>query len=127
MSRVGKPASTVPEGSAVAESSANRSLRLLRWVAITTLPPLATFILQSLSWSTLSPFAWFLFYPPVLISAWFGGFRSGLVATVLSTVLVWSSFLPGSFRLDWPKCVLSSLIFLAMGLALRARSRTSWS
>ncbi len=116
MNGLSRPSSAVPEGAAVAASSARqRTQRILRWALLTILPPLVTFAVQSLFWPILSPFAWFLFFPTVLISAWFGGFRSGLVATILSTVLVCCAFLPGSFRLDWPKYVVSSLVFLAMG------------
>jgi K+-sensing histidine kinase KdpD len=121
---LGQPPSAVPEGSAIATSSAKqRSQRILRWVLLTILPSLAAFTVQLLLWSMLSPFAWFLLYPTVLISSWFGGFGSGLVATGLSTVLVWWAFLPykGLLRIEDPTYVVSTLVFLPGGW------RSAWS
>ena len=63
-------------------------------LGLAVLIPLATFVLQSALWTYLSPFAWFLFYPCVFFSALIAGFRGGLVATVLSTLLVWYGFIP---------------------------------
>src|SRR5580704_312107 len=93
---------------------------VLRPILAATLAPLATFGVQRVFWSALSPFAWFLFYPSVFFSSCVGGFWSGIGASVLSTVLVWSAFLPdeGWLRLQTPRDVVSSLVFLAMGVAL---------
>jgi PAS domain S-box-containing protein len=82
------------------------------------LPPLATFLFQSALWPVLSPFAWFLFYPTVYISSWFGGLWSGIGATLISTTLVWWAFLPpeSSFRLEDPKYILSTVAYVSMGV-----------
>ena len=56
------------------------------------LPPVAAALLQYAIWPLLRPFAWFLFYPALLVSAWLGGRRGGILATALSTFLVWWFF-----------------------------------
>jgi K+-sensing histidine kinase KdpD len=74
--------------------------------------------LQGLFWEAIQPFVWFLFYPAVFFSSWVGGLRGGLVATVLSTVLVWYCFIPPqfSFAVQRPMAFLSIAIFMGMGV-----------
>jgi PAS domain S-box-containing protein len=94
----------------------------LRSIFAAILPPLTVFTVQTLFWSVISPFAWFLFYPAVFLSSWIGGFWSGVAATVLSTMLVWWRFLPpeGSFRIGEPKYLITTGVYIAMGLAFSA-------
>jgi PAS domain S-box-containing protein len=56
------------------------------------IPPIVCAALQQGLWFLLRPFAWFLFYPAVLVSAWIGGRRGGILATILSTSLAWWFF-----------------------------------
>ena len=81
-------------------------------------PPLVAFILQSMFWSVLRPYAWFLFYPAVFFSSWIGGLPSGLIATVISTALVWWFFIPPeySFMMKNPQSFLSAAVFMGMGV-----------
>ena len=84
-----------------------------------TLPPLAAFAVQSLLWSAISPFAWFLFYPTLLISSWLGGLRGGVGATLTSAALVWWYFIPPERTLvkAEPRYLLSAAVFIAVGFA----------
>lgn len=61
------------------------------WSAL--LPPLVALGVQWLCWSWLQPLVWFLFFPAIFISAWLGGWRGGLWATVFSSVLAWCVFI----------------------------------
>jgi PAS domain S-box-containing protein len=83
-------------------------------------PPLLVFVLQSLIWSTIRPFAWFLFIPAILASAWLGGVLSGVVSSALSTALVWWAFLPPERTIvkGQPAYFLSGAVFLGSGLAI---------
>ncbi len=80
--------------------------------------PLAACGLQWLFWDAIQPFAWILFYPAVFFSSWVGGLRGGLVATVLSTGLVWYCFLPPQFSLavQRPMAYVSMATFAGMGV-----------
>ncbi len=86
-------------------------------IAAAVAPPLAVYAVQSLFWTTLTPYAWFLSYPAMLASAWIGGTASGIAATLLATCLVWWRFLPPERTLakDEPGYILSALVFLAVG------------
>jgi PAS domain S-box-containing protein len=107
---------TVPRALPAPLSKAHR--RVVLQIASATLPPLVAFVVQRLLWTHLAPFSWFLFYPTVFISSWLGGFWSGLGATLLSTALVWSSFLPfeGVRRVDDPKYVFTAVLFVMTGV-----------
>lgn len=96
--------------------------RVTYTVLVALVPPLVTFAVQRFLWTSLSPFAWFLFYSAVFISSWYGGFWSGVGATLFSTLLVWSQFIPleeleGESRLDEPRYLVSTAAFVCMGLA----------
>ena len=80
--------------------------------------PLVAFGLQWTFWSEIQPYAWFLFFPAVFFSSWFGGWRGGLLATCLSTVLVWYFFIPPqfSFAIPRPIVLISIGLFIAMGV-----------
>ena len=79
--------------------------------------PLAACALQGLCWPLIRPFAWFLFYPVVFLSAWVGGFGAGLAATTLATALVWWFYMPPVHILlkPGPGPYLNAAMFLAMG------------
>ena len=88
-----------------------------RRLVLATLIPLAAFGLQSVFWEAIQPYVWFLFYPAVFFSSWVGGLRGGLVATFLSTGLVWYFFIPPqfSFAVQRPMAFLSIATFTGMG------------
>jgi len=64
------------------------------------------------------------FYPAIFVSAWFGGFGPGLVATLLSAALAAYFYLPpAGFAIDDSVDRLILAIFLVMGLAISGLSR----
>ncbi len=90
---------------------------LLR-TALALLPPLGALVVQLTFWPYIEPFGWFLFYPSVFLSCWIGGRRGGLLATLLSTGLVWFFFIPPrySFAVENPAHILSMVVFVGMGV-----------
>ncbi|MBI4791855.1 MAG: response regulator [Deltaproteobacteria bacterium] len=89
-------------------------LRLL----LAALLPLAAFILQSIFWAAIRPFAWFLFFPAVFFSSWIGGMAGGVIATLIATLLAWWFFIPpeNSFALEDPFTLGSIGLFMVMGV-----------
>jgi PAS domain S-box-containing protein len=80
--------------------------------------PLVAFVLELLLWELIRPHVWFLFYPAVFISAAVGGRRLGLIATALSTFLVWWFFLPPRHSLNIePRHLFAIVVFCATGVA----------
>ncbi len=79
--------------------------------------PLLALGLQWLLWRYISPFVWFFFYPAVFLSAWVGGFWSGMISTALSAGIVYFFFLPPqlSWKLDNPVNIFSIVVFAIMG------------
>src|SRR5215470_10792034 len=57
-------------------------------------PVLVTFLVQLMIRPVVRPFVWSLFIPAVFLSAWIGGRRLGILASVVATLLVWCFFLP---------------------------------
>jgi len=80
--------------------------------------PLVAFALQSIFWTAIKPFAWFLFFPAVFFSSWIGGLCGGVIATLISTTLVWWAFIPPeySFALEDPFQLGSIGLFMGMGV-----------
>ncbi|MEW6500019.1 MAG: ATP-binding protein [Thermodesulfobacteriota bacterium] len=91
--------------------------RILRPL-LAMLLPLVAFVLQSMFWAAIKPFAWFLFFPAVFFSSWVGGLAGGLAATVLATLLAWWFFIPPehSFALENPFTLGSIGLFMGMGV-----------
>ncbi|MFZ4774390.1 MAG: PAS domain S-box protein [Terrimicrobiaceae bacterium] len=87
-------------------------------LAVALLIPLAAFGLQWGFWDFIQPYAWLLFSPAVYLSAWIGGRRGGLAATVLSVGLVWYFFIPPqhSFAIERPLTLFSIAVFAGMGI-----------
>ena len=112
----GEPASPNP-------TSAGRS-RLTRWIRnpaailVPLLAPVLIALVQSLLTPFLHPFAFFLFYPGVLLSAWIAGTAGGLVATILSTLLAWWLFVAPERLLaeENLRSILSAAVFLLVGI-----------
>lgn len=94
-------------------------LRLPRSL-LAILPVLLAFAAQHALWSLIQPYVWFLFYPALFASAWIGGLRGGVLATMLATALVWWFFVPPAYVLNKHAInpLFSALVFLGMGVAL---------
>jgi PAS domain S-box-containing protein len=82
--------------------------------------PLVAFVVQWELWLDISPYAWLLFFPAVFLSSSVGGLPGGLLATLLSTLLVWYGFTPPrfSFSIENPHAIISIGVFFAMGVLL---------
>ena len=85
---------------------------------IALLAPLVAFALELLLWELIKPQVWVLFYPAVFVSASIGGRRLGLIATALSTFLVWWFFLPPVLSLTIePRNLFAIAVFCSTGVA----------
>ena len=71
-------------------SAASATPSPVRVLVATIVPLIAVFAVEFFYWG--STLRWSLLYPTVLVCAWFGGFESGVAATVISTALVWWYF-----------------------------------
>lgn len=82
------------------------------------LPPFMAFSIQWLYGKDVQPFAWFLFYPAVFISASIAGLRGGLIATFTSVAIVWWFYIPPQFswQLSSPISLISIGVFTSMGI-----------
>ena len=87
-------------------------------VSLAVLLPVLVFYLQWHLWYVIQPYAWFLFYPTVFLSVLIGRLRGGILATLISTLLVWFFFIPPefSFVLHSPWALLSIVVFAASGI-----------
>jgi sigma-B regulation protein RsbU (phosphoserine phosphatase) len=110
----GRQAEARPTKSAPAFKS--KFLRLLPSIIL----PIFTAVVQHVIWPLIHPSAWSLFYPAVVFSSWIGGLTSGIVATLLSSVIVWWRFLPPeyTFAKDAARYIISAAVFLFVGLFL---------
>ena len=82
-------------------------------------PVFVTFLVQLMIWPIIWPFAWFLFSPALFLSAWIGGWRLGIVASVIATLLVWFFFLPleRSAVVERPAAdIVSATLFMGIGI-----------
>jgi PAS domain S-box-containing protein len=83
-------------------------------------PVFLTLILQLIIWPVIQPYAWFLVTPAVFFSAWVGGRRLGILASVAATLLIWYFFIPPerSFYLNkYPAgAIVAALTFLGTGI-----------
>lgn len=82
--------------------------------------PVPVSIFQWFFWQLLQPYAWFLFYPTVFFAILIGRLWGGIIATTLSTLLVWYFFLPPqhSFALDRPWFLFPIILFMACGIVV---------
>ncbi|HJV61990.1 MAG TPA: EAL domain-containing protein [Albitalea sp.] len=87
-------------------------------LALAMLAPLVALGLQWTLWPLIRPYAWFLFFPAVFASSWFGGRVAGLQATALSAWLVWWLFVPPEYALvkGSPALLFPAAVFVAMGV-----------
>lgn len=82
-------------------------------------PVVFTFLVQWMMWPFIRPYAWFLFTPAVFLSAWIGGRRLGILATIVATLLVSYFFLPPERTFEFKRTVGelgSALTFLGTGI-----------
>ncbi|MFA6064179.1 MAG: ATP-binding protein [Gallionella sp.] len=81
-------------------------------------PPLVALALQWIFWAAIEPYAWFLFFPAVFVSAWIGGLVPGLMSTFISALAVrWFFIQPQfSFGGETPMSLVSIGVFLVMGI-----------
>jgi signal transduction histidine kinase len=83
---------------------------------------------QLLIWPYIPPSPQLLFYPAVLVAAWYGGLGPGAFAVLLSTMAMAHWFLPPQTSWERDDDVLDMAVFIAMGLivaALMARARSA--
>ncbi|MFA4968166.1 MAG: ATP-binding protein [Sulfuritalea sp.] len=74
--------------------------------------------MQWLLWEAwIKPYVWFMFFPAAFFSAWLGGLRGGLPATVISALLVWYVFIPPQFSFELKDAAggASIALFVVMG------------
>lgn len=90
-----------------------------RTVLLALLPVGVACVIQWLYWAHFQPYAWILFYPAVIVSAWLTGRTGGSIATVLSVVLVWALFLPAPVAAEvlQGKHLVSIAAFIGVGIA----------
>ena len=91
-----------------------------RWVFAALALPLTAYVIQALLWTSVEPFAWFLFYPVVFLAPWLAGFSSGITATLVSTAIMVGEFFSSSQNKLDGDAVLSLIAFLVMGAAFSA-------
>lgn len=80
-------------------------------------PPLVAAVAQWMLAPLVQPHIWFLCYPAVFVSSWIGSLRSGLLATLLSTSLVWWFFVEPKYVLvKAPEELFAVVVLLTTGV-----------
>jgi PAS domain S-box-containing protein len=80
-------------------------------------PPLTALVTQLLLWPWLRPYAWFLFYPAIFLSARIGGLKASVIATCLSTALVFWFFIQPEHSLAHKQAhYFAAVVFLTVGI-----------
>jgi PAS domain S-box-containing protein len=99
-----------------ADSTSNR----VEWqrLVLAGILPVLVFVFQWAYWQIIQPYAWFLFFPTVFLAVLIGHLWGGILATVLSTLLVWYFFLPPqiSFGLESPWLFIPIGVFVTSGI-----------
>lgn len=102
---------------------------LLGAIGLAIVATLAVFAIERFLWYPAG--RWSLFYPVVIACAWFGGRASGIVATLLSSALMWWFLVtPENERLrdGVGDDVVVALVFVATGILLSIAShRYRWN
>ena len=103
---------------AIRNAEPRRAPRLVSGIGATVLPLGFVFVTEVVLGR--SPGRWLLFLPAVFISAWWGGLRSGIAATLLSASLVWWRFIEPTHVLLKPvgSRYLVGLTFVVIGFVL---------
>jgi PAS domain S-box-containing protein len=106
--------------------------QLLRYgVAVLNVALALVLMLMLDSWLSMSGTPFLLFFSAVMVSAWYGGLKSGLLATLLSVLLSNYFFLPPVFQLsfDTSNCVriglfaIQGLLFSVLSEALKTAEK----
>lgn len=116
----------------------SRSVSTLMGSAFAILTVILAFLLRAVLDPVIGPgLPFILFYPTIVLSAWFGGLLPGILATVLSGLIAWYVFIPPhySFTILDSTVVGQMLIFLFGGTLIsllaeslhRARRRSQES
>jgi signal transduction histidine kinase len=111
---------------ALSVGTSQRPLAQRIWVAI-AMVAVATTIRCALNPLLGNSFPWLLFYPTVLLSAWYGRLLAGLIATLLSiaiTLFLWIEPIY-SFRIQSVAEWVSVLTFAAMSLLISVLAESS--
>ena len=96
----------------------------IRQYAVAALLPGLALAMQILLWPWIKPLFWFFFFPAVYFSARLSGFRGGMIATLLSLLVIWFYYLaPQGSAVD-PASLLTAAMFLAMGYLFSRFSET---
>lgn len=111
------PANTTATPAAETPVDVQQSNRRATEIALAVAIPFFALAVQWLLWDYFKPYVWFLFFPAAFFSAWIGGLAGGLVATVISTLLVWYVFIPPalSFAVKDLSATYSAVVFVIMG------------
>jgi hypothetical protein len=103
---------------AVGASAANRRPSRLTVFVVTIALSLAVFAIEVFVGHSVGRRS--LFYPVIFACAWFGGFASGVGATLLSAALVWWQFVPPEHSLikTSTRAYAVTLVFVLMGVLI---------
>ncbi|HKW47894.1 MAG TPA: ATP-binding protein [Gemmatimonadaceae bacterium] len=90
----------------------------LKLFVATAIPPLAVLAFTFFLWRSSG--RWPLFTAAVIACAWFGGFESGIAATVLSTALMWWFFVPPEYVIFKSASApyIAAVVFLCTGILI---------
>ncbi len=93
------------------------STRLRRYAAAVVLVLVAVLLREALRPVWGLKLRYMFFFPPVMISGWWGGLGPGLLATALSSLAITYFWLPPTYslRVDDPTDVAGVVLFLAIG------------
>src|SRR5215831_15559107 len=94
-----------------------RLRKALEPVFAAVVPPLIAFVIEGVFMATV-PRA-LLFTAAVIVSSWIGGFKSGLGATLLSAMLLFTLIQPAKAGgVGEPRHFVTAGLFLAVGIAI---------
>lgn len=72
--------------------------------------------IQLAIWPTIRPFAWFFFYPAVLVSSWLGGLKYAITSSLIAAFFVWWKFIPPEHTLAKDlRYLLSAAMYISFG------------
>jgi PAS domain S-box-containing protein len=94
-----------------------RLRQALEPVLAAIVPPLTAFAVEIVFWPMIPRLL--LFNAAVIVSSWVGGLKSGIVATILSTMLAWSLMQrAGPRAASDPRLYVTAALFLAVGVGI---------
>ena len=116
MANIERPSSPIQHLMAMTLRRSRRSP--LRLLVATVIPPLVVLAIAFFLWHASG--RWTLFTAAVVACAWFGGFESGVAATLLSTALMWWFFAAPRYVILKPAAgqYVAALVFLCSGIVI---------